>query len=101
LLHDTTASQDIDGVGVADSAQLQIFTTMQTRFEMARTHLVLTELAHLQGHHPDIPTCLGTALQLFQTLQVVPYVEHTVALRRRMALCSPLRPGNCATTSRR
>jgi hypothetical protein len=56
---------------------LAIFTTIPARFEMGRTHLLLLELAHLQGRYEEASTHTAAALELFATSQAPKYLKCT------------------------
>jgi tetratricopeptide (TPR) repeat protein len=63
-------------------AALDAFNTLEMRYEQARTHLLLAQLAHPQGHREALSTHLWAAHHLFQTLQVPNYVACTERLAR-------------------
>lgn len=49
---------------------LQTFTAIEARYDVARTHLVLAQLAHTR-QDPDAVRChLDTAVRLFETLRL-------------------------------
>ena len=59
---------------------LHTFTTLQTRYEVARTHLLLAELAQVQGERDLWTMHLTAAQRLFQHLHVPHYVTRTEQL---------------------
>jgi tetratricopeptide (TPR) repeat protein len=61
---------------------LHTFTTLQARYEMARTHLLLAESAHQQRNREALTTHLSAARQLFQLVHAPHYVAHTEHLAR-------------------
>jgi uncharacterized protein HemY len=61
---------------------LATFDTIQTRYELARTHLDLASLAQSQGNQDTATTHLSTAHAWFQKLQVSKWVEQTEQLAR-------------------
>jgi hypothetical protein len=63
---------------------LQTFTSLQTRYEIARTHLLLAELAHAQRDPHALTTHLCTAHHLFQELRVPHSVVQAEHLGRRL-----------------
>lgn len=63
-------------------AALDAFNSLSMRYEQARTHLLLAQLAHSQGHRAALSTHLAAAHRLFQTLQVPHYVACTERLAR-------------------
>jgi class 3 adenylate cyclase/DNA-binding winged helix-turn-helix (wHTH) protein/tetratricopeptide (TPR) repeat protein len=73
---------------------LHTFITLQARYELARTHLLLAEFAHQQGNREALSTHLFTARQLFQLLHVPHYVARTEHLAHACErLTSPV-PGD-------
>jgi tetratricopeptide (TPR) repeat protein len=73
---------------------LHTFTTLQARYELARTHLLLAEFAQQQGNREALTTHLSTARQLFQLLHIPYYVARTEHLAQACeSLTSPL-PGD-------
>jgi tetratricopeptide (TPR) repeat protein len=74
------------------SEALDIFTLIQSRFEVGRTHLALAALAHLQGNAAAVTTHLGAAHALCTALQAPVYVERTENLARAYGITLP--PGS-------
>jgi tetratricopeptide (TPR) repeat protein len=61
---------------------LQTFASIQARFEVARTHLDLAQLAHRRGDGGDGLMHLRDAHHLFRTSQVPNHVQRAEALAR-------------------
>jgi DNA-binding NtrC family response regulator/tetratricopeptide (TPR) repeat protein len=59
---------------------LQAFASSQAQFEVGRTYLDLAATAQARQDRDTVTTCLRKAHQLFRTLQVPKYVEHTVQM---------------------
>lgn len=64
---------------------LQVFTSIEARFEVARTHLDLASLFHLQHDREGAKRHLDEARGLFETLEVPRYVERSDAIAREYA----------------
>jgi tetratricopeptide (TPR) repeat protein len=64
----------------AETHCTEALQTFQSRFELARTHLALADLAHTQGQPAAVATQLTEAHALFTALQVPRYVERTMQL---------------------
>lgn len=64
------------------SESLLIFTSIHSRYELARTHLDLAALAHAQGSKEAVVTHINHALDLFTTLKVPKYIERTEQLAK-------------------
>jgi tetratricopeptide (TPR) repeat protein len=73
---------------------LHTFTTLQARYELARTHLLLAEFAHQQGNREALTTHLSTARQLFQLLHVPHYVARTEHLAQACERSTSPGPGD-------
>ena len=59
---------------------LETFSSIHSRFELARTHLDLASLAHIQDNRDTAATHLSTAYAWFKKLQVPKWVERTEQL---------------------
>jgi tetratricopeptide (TPR) repeat protein len=55
---------------------LRTFTTLQAQYEIARTHLLLAELACQQDNREALAIYLSAAHSLFQRLHVPYYLAH-------------------------
>jgi len=69
---------------------------MPARFEVARTHLALAELAHAQENRAALTTHLAQAHALFSALRVPHYVERTEQLAEQ---CRVPLPGRSVTST--
>ncbi len=65
---------------------LQIFASIQARFEVGRTRLALAELTHAQGDREAMATHLREAHHLFSVLRVPKYIERTARLARELGV---------------
>ena len=61
---------------------LAAFSSIHSRFELARTHLDLASLAHTQDNHDTATTHLNQAHAWFKKLQVPKWVNKTEQLAR-------------------
>jgi hypothetical protein len=61
---------------------LATFSSIQSRYDLARTHLDLASLAHTQNDQDAVTTHLSTASAWFKALQVPKWVERTEHLAR-------------------
>ncbi len=87
---DTVVPDTVQGVlaqaGRSLTEALATFVAMQARFEVARTHLALGELAQHQGNREAVMLHLTEAQHLFQALLVPKYVERTEQRARELGL---------------
>ena len=61
---------------------LQIFHSLQARYDLGRTHLDLAAVAHAQGKKAESAMHLGEAHRLFVASRVPKYVERTEQLAK-------------------
>jgi tetratricopeptide (TPR) repeat protein len=61
---------------------LQIFHSLQARYDLGRAHLDLAALAHAQGKKAEAAMHLGEAHRLFIASRVPKYVERTEQLAK-------------------
>jgi tetratricopeptide (TPR) repeat protein len=61
---------------------LQIFHSLQARYDLGRTHLDLAAVAHAQGKKAEAATDLRHAHRLFSASRVPRYVERTEQLAK-------------------
>lgn len=61
---------------------LDTFSSIQARYELARTHLDIASLAHTQNNHDIATTHLNQAYAWFKKLQVPKWIEETEQLAR-------------------
>jgi hypothetical protein len=61
---------------------LATFSSIQSRYDLTRTHLDLALLAHTQDNQDTTTTHLSTAYAWFKKLQVPKWVERTEQLAR-------------------
>jgi DNA-binding NtrC family response regulator/tetratricopeptide (TPR) repeat protein len=68
---------------------LQTFAAMPARFEAARTHLALAELAHAQGNLEALTAHLERASAMFNSVHVPRYVERVAQLANEWGVSFP------------
>lgn len=70
-------------------AALDGFSALPARFEIGRTHLALSELAHAQAHDALAQQHLSEAYHLFTALQVAPYVARAAHVAQQLGVSLP------------
>ena len=66
---------------------IRAFEEVQSRFQVARTRLLMAEAAvHGQQQHEDVARHLGAALGIFAALRVAKYVARTERLAARLGV---------------
>ena len=65
---------------------LDTFTSIQSRFEVGRTHVAVAELAHAEGNAEAVATHLRAAHVLYTALRAPAYVERTEQLAREYGI---------------
>lgn len=67
---------------------LDMFETLQLRFEVGRTHLDLARLMHLRDNSDAAATHVIEASNMFRRLQVPAYIDHAQLCARKLGLPS-------------
>jgi tetratricopeptide (TPR) repeat protein len=77
----------------------ETFASIQARFELARTHLALADLAHARASPERVATHLGEARSLFMTLGLPKWVARSEQAAQRFGVAPPTTAPGCAPTA--